>query len=55
VSCAGNAVLLASSRLMARQADEGGIPGRISTEENAASRRMGGALGGGFPSQDTSS
>jgi hypothetical protein len=28
---------------MARKADEGGIPGRISTEENAARRRMDGA------------
>src|SRR5215207_10416627 len=42
----------ASSRWMARQANEGGIPGRISTEENAARRRMGAHKGGGFPGQD---
>jgi hypothetical protein len=28
---------------MHRKADEEGIPGRISTEENAARRRLGGA------------
>ena len=33
----------ASSRWMHRKADEGDIPGRISTEENAARRRLGGA------------
>jgi hypothetical protein len=27
---------------MHRKADEGGIPGRMSTEENAARRRLGG-------------
>ena len=31
-----------SSRRMPRKADEGGIQGRMSTEENAARRRMGG-------------
>jgi hypothetical protein len=29
-------------RWMDGKADEGGIPGRISTEENAARRRLGG-------------
>ena len=33
----------ASSRWMHRKADEGDMPGRISTEENAARRRLGGA------------
>jgi len=35
--------LCASFRWMPRKADEGGIPGRMSTEENAARRRMDGA------------
>jgi hypothetical protein len=43
-----------TSRRVHRKADEGGMPGRMSIEENAARRRMAGEIGGEFLAQDTS-
>jgi hypothetical protein len=45
VSCAvqADACRRKATRASTRKADEGGIPGRIATEENAARRRLDGA------------